>query len=62
MVGDDTANKVGVSVSQSGHELGEGLLVELSHSTKHALFGFVCGSKCCLTHSRYLIKADNTIN
>lgn len=39
MVGDDTADKVGLGVVKSGHELGQGLLVELAHSTEHALLG-----------------------
>lgn len=62
MVGDDTADKVGVGVPQSGHELGERLLVELANGTKHALLGFIGGSEGCLTHPRHLVEADNTVN
>lgn len=39
MVGDDAANKVGVGVPQSGHELGQLLLVQLAHCAEHALAG-----------------------
>lgn len=62
MVGDDTADKVGVGVPQGGHELGERLLVELAHGTEHALFGFVRGSEGRLTHPCHLVQADNPIN
>lgn len=62
MVGDDTADKVGVGVPQGGHELGERLLVELSHGTKHALFGFVRGSEGRLAHSRHLVEAHDAIH
>lgn len=62
MVGDDAAHKVGVSVPQSGHQPGERLLVELPHGAEHPFLGFVGGSKGRLTHSCYLVKADDTIN
>lgn len=62
MVRDDAANKVGVGVSQCGHELGERLLVELSYCTKHALFGFVGGTKGCLIHSCHLVQAHDTVD
>lgn len=62
MVGDDTADKVRVGVPQCGHELGERLLVELSDSTKHALFGFVGSAKGCLVHPRHLVQTHDTVN
>lgn len=62
MVGDDTADKVGIGVPQCGHKLGERLLVELSHGAKHAFFCFVGGTKCSLIHSCHLVQANNTIN
>lgn len=62
MVGDDAANKVGVGVPQCGHELGQRLLVELSHRTKHALFRFVGGAKGRLVHPRHLVQAHDTVD
>lgn len=37
MVGNDTSDKVGVGVSEGGHEFGELLLVQLANGTEHAL-------------------------
>ena len=38
MVWDDAAHKVGLCIVQGGHELAQGLLVELAHRAEHALF------------------------
>lgn len=62
MVGDYAADKIGVGVPQCGHELGERLLVKLSHCTKHALFCFVGGTKGCFIHSRHLVQAYDTVD
>ena len=62
MVGDDAANKVRIRVPQCGHEFGQRLFVELAHCTKHALFRFVCGTKCCLVHSCHLVQAHDAID
>lgn len=37
VVRDDAAHKVGVCVSQGGHEFGQLLFVELAHSAEHSL-------------------------
>jgi len=39
VVGDDATDKVGVGVPQSGHELGQLLLVQLAHRAEHTLAG-----------------------
>ena len=39
MVGDDAADEVGLRVVQRGHQLGQGLLVELPHGAEHPLLG-----------------------
>ncbi len=62
MVGDDAADKVGVGVPQCGHELGQRLLVELSHCAKHALFRFVGGPEGCLVHPCHLVQAHNAVD
>lgn len=62
MVGDDAADKIGVGVPQCRHELGERLLVELSHGAKHALFCFIGGTKGRLVHSCHLVQAHDTID
>lgn len=62
MVGDDAANKVGVGVPQCGHELSERLLVELANSAKHALFGFVGGTKSRLIHPCHLVQTHDTVH
>lgn len=62
MVWDDTTDKIGVSVSQCGHEFSEGLLVELAHCTKHALFCFIGSTKSCLVHSCHLVQAHDTVH
>lgn len=36
MVGDDAPQEVGVGVPERGHQLREGLLVELTYSPKHS--------------------------
>lgn len=43
MVGDDAAYKVGLGVVQCGHQFSQRLLVQLTHSAEHALFGFSGG-------------------
>lgn len=62
VVGDDAADKIGVGVPQCRHELGERLLVELSHGAKHAFFCFIGSTKGCLVHSCHLVQAHNAIN
>lgn len=62
MVGDDATDKIGVGVPQCCHELGEWLLVELSHGAKHALFCFIGGTKRGLIHSCHLVQAHDTID
>lgn len=62
VVGDDAANKVGVGVPQCGHELGERLLVQLADRAKHALLGFVGGTKSRLIHPGHLVQAHDTVH
>lgn len=62
MVGDDAADKAGVGVPQSGHELGERLLVELPHCTEHSLFGFIGCPESCLIHSCHLVQAYDAVH
>lgn len=62
VVRDDAANKIGVRVSQRGHQLGQLLLVQLSHSTEHALLGLVGGTERRLVHSGNLVQTDDSIN
>lgn len=60
MVGDDAANKVGVCVPQSGHELGKLLLVQLAHRAEHAL-ACLKGTRH-LGHARHLIQTHNAVH
>lgn len=62
MIWNDAANKVGISVSECCHQLGERFFVELANCTKHALLGLVCGAKSCLRYSGDLIQTHNTIH
>lgn len=62
MVWNDAANKIGISVSERCHQLGERLFVQLPNSTKHALLGLVCRAKSSLCYSSDLIQTDNTIH
>lgn len=62
VVGDDAANKVGVRVPQGSHELGEGLLVELSHCAEHSLLCLVSGSECRLCHTGHLVQAHDAVH
>lgn len=40
VVGDDAAHKVGIGVPQSGHEVSQLFLIQLTHSAEHTLPGF----------------------
>lgn len=60
MVGDDTANKVGVGVPQSGHELGQLLLVQLAHCAEHALAGLKGPGH--LGHARHLVQTHDAVH
>jgi len=62
VVGDDAADKVGVGVPQGGHELGEGLLVELPHRAEHALLGLVGGAERRLRHAGHLVQAHDAVH
>lgn len=62
VVGDDAANKVGVGVSQRGHQLGQLLLVQLPHSAEHALLGLVGGAERRLVHPGNLVQTHDSIN
>lgn len=62
VVGDDAADKVGVGVPQSCHELRQLLLVQLAHCAKHALLGLVGSAKRCLIHSRDLVQTHNSVD
>lgn len=60
MVGDDATNKVRVCVPQSGHELGQLLLVQLAHGAEHALAGLKGTGH--LRHTRNLVQTHNTVH
>lgn len=60
MVGDDAANKVGVGVPQSGHELGQLLLVQLAHCAEHALAGLKGTGH--LGHARHLVQPHDAVH
>lgn len=62
MIRNDAANEVGVGVSESCHQFGERLLVELPNSTEHAFLGFICRAKSCLSHTSDLIQTYNAVN
>ncbi|KAF3846906.1 hypothetical protein F7725_003984 [Dissostichus mawsoni] len=52
VVGDDAADEVGVGVPQRGHELGQLLLVQLTHGPEHPLLGLIGGTERRLVHPR----------
>lgn len=60
MVGDDAADKVGVCVPQSGHELGQLLLVQLAHCAEHALAGLKGTGH--LRHARHFVQTHNAVH
>lgn len=60
MVRDDAADKVGVGVPQSGHELGQLLLVQLAHGAEHALTGLKGTGH--LGHARHLIQTHDVVD
>ena len=62
VVGDNTADKVGVGVPQCGHELGERLLVELAHRAEHALLGLIGCAEGRLVHPCYLVQTHDTVH
>lgn len=62
MIWNDAANKIGISVSERCHQLGERFFVQLANSTKHALLGLVRRAKSCLCYSSDLIQTHNTIH
>ena len=62
VVGDDAADKVGVGVPQRGHELGQGLLVQLAHRAEHALLGLVSGAERCVAHASHLVQAHDAVH
>lgn len=61
MVGDDAADKVGVGVSERGHQVPQLLLVQLAHGAEHA-FTRLEGTVHGIRHSRYFIQADDTVD
>lgn len=62
MIWNDAANEVGVGVSESCHQFGERLLVELPNSTEHAFLGFICRAKSRLSHTGDLIQTYNAVH
>lgn len=62
VIRNDAANEVGVGVAESSHQLGEGFFVELPDGAKHALLGFICGAKSCLSHTSNLIQTHDAIH
>lgn len=62
MVGDDAAHEVGVGVAERGHQLGEGLFVELAHGAEHALLGLVGRAKGRLGDARDLVQPHDAIH
>lgn len=62
MVGDDAANKVGVGVSERGHELGQLLLIQLTHRPEHPLLSLVGGTKRRLVHARNLVQTHDSVH
>lgn len=62
MIWNDAANEVGVGVAESGHQLGERLLVELPDGSEHALLGFICRAKRGLSHPSDLIQTYNSVH
>lgn len=62
VVRDDAAHKVGVGVAERGHQLGEGLLVELAHSAEHPLLRLVGRAKGCLGDAGDLVQPHDAIH
>lgn len=62
MIWNDAAYEVGVGVSEGCHELGERLFVELPDGAEHALLGFICRAKSCLSHASDLIQTYNSVH
>lgn len=58
MIGNDAADEVGVGVPECRHQVTQLLLVQLTHSTEHALTGF----ECAMDGACHLIHADNTVH
>lgn len=61
MVGDDASDEVGLRVVQRGHELGQGLLVELSHRAEHSLLGLRGARHGTVRHLGYRVKTDHSV-
>lgn len=62
VIRNDAANEVGVGVSESCHQLGERLFVELPDGSEHALLGFIRRAKSCLSHTSDLIQTYNSVH
>lgn len=62
MIWNDAANKIGISVSERCHQLGERFFVQLANSAEHALLGLVRRAKSGLCYSSDLIQTNNTIH
>lgn len=62
VVGDDAAHEVGVGVAERGHQLGEGLLVELPHGAEHPLLGLVGRAKGRLRDAGDLVQPHDAIH
>ena len=62
VVGDDAADEVGVGVPQRGHELGQLLLVQLSHRAEHALACLEGPWQRRLRHAGHLVQANDAVH
>ena len=62
VVGDDAADEVGVGVPQRGHELGQLLLVQLTHGPEHPLLGLIGGTERRLVHPRNLVQTHDPVH
>ena len=62
MVGDDAADEVGVGVPESGHEVGQLLLVELAHGAEHALSDLCGPMHPPIRHPSNFVQAHNTVH
>lgn len=61
VVRDDTSDEVGLGVVQRGHELGQGLLVELTHGPEHALLGLGAAGHGAVGHLGHGLQAHHAV-
>lgn len=61
MVGDYAAHKVGRGVVECGHQLAQGLLVELPDRAEHAFLGLARGRHGAVGHLGYCLQSYYTV-